>query len=164
VAIQVGGPALLFNSPSSRYVRGESLVIWKPMIAHATFPQHMRYVPLAIVAAAAVLAFSGTVRAADSSGTYSFWGAGKITCKAYGEMAAAQNADFEKVTFWMGGYITAFNRLIDKTYDIVTKDSNVSTVMLWMLHYCNEHGDAILTKAAEEFTNANMNKRQVSHP
>jgi hypothetical protein len=63
-----------------------------------------------------------------------------------------------------GGYITAFNRLNDKTYDIVTKDGNISTVMLWMLHYCNEHSDTILTKAAEEFTNANMNKRQVSHP
>jgi len=131
-----------------------------------TFPQHgsdiIRYVRLAI--AAAIFAFAGTVRAADSSGTYSYWGAGKITCKAYGEMAAAQNADFEKVTFWMVGYITAFNRLTDKTYDIVAKDSNISTVMLWMLHYCNEHSDTILTKAAEEFTSANISKRQVSHP
>ena len=122
----------------------------------------MRYVLFAI--AAAIFAVSGTANAADSSGTYSFWGAGKITCKAYGEMAAAQNADFEKVSFWMGGYITAYNRFTEKTYDIVPKDGNISTVMLWMLHYCNEHNDQILAKAAEAFANAHVNQRQVSHP
>jgi hypothetical protein len=122
----------------------------------------MRYVPLAI--AAAVFAFSSATHAADTSGTYHFWGAGSFTCKAYSAMADAQNADFEKASFWMGGYISAYNRFTDKTYDIIEKDGNISTAMLWLLHYCKDHGDDLLSKAAEAFITAHVNQRQVSHP
>jgi hypothetical protein len=122
----------------------------------------MRYAPLAI--AATVVAFSSAVRAADDSGSYSYWGAGAITCEAYTGMAAAQNADFDKVSFWVGGYLTAYNRFTDKTYDIVEKGGNITSVTNWLTQYCKDHKGDLLTVAAEAFTTANKSKRQISHP
>jgi hypothetical protein len=124
--------------------------------------QIMRYAPLTI--AATIFAFTSATHAADTDQKYSNWGSGNVTCKAYSDMAAAQNADFDRASAWMAGYVTAYNRLSDKTYDIIAKNNNVSSVMLWLLRYCNEHNSDLLDNAAEAFTTQNMSQRQVSHP
>jgi hypothetical protein len=112
----------------------------------------------------ALVLFASTAHAADVNGNYRFWGAGGITCKAYVEMAGAQNADFDKVSLWVAGYLTSYNRFSDKTYDIVEKDGNISSVMLWMLNYCNKNSDKALSAAVNVFIDDHKDKRIVSAP
>jgi hypothetical protein len=112
----------------------------------------------------AFMVLASSAYAADPEGTYRYWGAGGVTCKAYAPMAEAQNADFDKVSLWVAGYLTAYNRLSDKTYDIVEKNSNISTVMLRLLNYCNKNPNEVLNAAIKTFTDDNNDKRMIEHP
>jgi hypothetical protein len=55
----------------------------------------------------AFMLFASSAYGADADGTYRYWGAGGVTCKAYGDMAAAQKVDFDRISFWVAGYLTA---------------------------------------------------------
>ena len=112
----------------------------------------------------ALMLFASTALGADVDGNYSYWGAGGVVCKAYADMAKAQNADFDRVSFWVAGYLTAYNRLTDKTFDIVEKNGNISTAMLWLLSHCNKNPDEILNLAMKAYTTEHEKDRQETAP
>ena len=122
----------------------------------------MRWYHRALIAV--MLCASATAYGADADGRYQIWGPGITNCKSYVEMATAQNADFTKMAFWAGGYLTAYNQLSDKTWDILGKDGTVSGVMLWLVGFCNKHPNEILAIAIRQFTAEHKDNRITSKP
>jgi hypothetical protein len=105
---------------------------------------------------------NGPASAADSDKNYSVWGPGNVTCEAYGKMVADQDKDFHNSEFWIGGYLTAFNRMSPETWDIVGGgNANISTVALWLTSYCKDHPKTVLATAMLAYTEAMQPKRIV---
>lgn len=109
--------------------------------------------PLAL----ACLAGAAAVPAAadDAKHNFTVWGAGRQTCR---EFAGNMGRDTEAA--WVGGYLTAYNRLTPNTNNIVPHDDNVSSVTLWLGNYCKQHPDDMLEWALAAYTKEMTPRRQ----
>jgi hypothetical protein len=154
---------LFFTVPAPRKLRdGESEVPTLALVSHSKTGQFM--IAMYRFVLPGLMLFASSAYAADAGNNYRFWGAGGVTCKDYGDMAKTQNADFDKVALWVSGYLTAYNRLSEKTYDIVGKNGNVSSIMLWLVSYCNKNADQTLTAAMNALTDDHQKDRVTTAP
>jgi hypothetical protein len=73
----------------------------------------------------------------DATGNYSSVDA--TSCGDY--INARRNTDgvfYAQITFWVSGYLTAYNTLSSDTYDILGSTDHKSA-MLWLENYCKEN-------------------------
>lgn len=73
--------------------------------------------------------------AADDQGNYAVLG--NQSCHAYNQAREKEND--EQFRFYIMGYLTAFNTIMDKTYSI-SGMMPMGEVMTWFDEYCGAHG------------------------
>jgi hypothetical protein len=89
----------------------------------------MRYLGIAAVALLAIEAFG-----ADAEGKYSI--SSRTSCGKYiEERKQISGVHYAQTSYWVSGYITAYNAWMPDTYDI-TGDTDQASVMLWLENWC----------------------------
>lgn len=89
----------------------------------------MRFVTLLTALAICLAPIAG--QAADAQGNYAVLG--NQSCHAYNQ--ARKSGDDDQFRFYVMGYLTAFNTIMDKTYSISGMQT-LAEIMNWFDDYC----------------------------
>jgi hypothetical protein len=97
-----------------------------------------------VLALSVVAAFhAGPAAAVDDDGRFLIKGVGSQPCSDYVAFAAADKLVVET---WWAGYVTAYNRLSEDTYDVLNTVPP-ERANAWLENYCKEHKDELLALA-----------------
>jgi len=99
-----------------------------------------------ILAAAALLALTGTAAAADAKGSYAVVGAGAHSCA---EFASAPPEIGKIVGVWVQGYATALNQALPDVKD-VTKGRTDAQLEQALRKVCDDNPNMLLADATRE--------------
>src|SRR5437588_433712 len=110
----------------------------------------MRVQNILWIALGMLLAGATPASASDPQGHYWSRGYGNKSCGAYDEARQQPNGyDALAFTTWITGYITATNRRLPNTYDIVG-NTDIAGVLGWIDNYCHSHPTDTFSGAADE--------------
>lgn len=111
---------------------------------------------------AAWLLFSTPVIAADASGNFAVRGAGLIDCATFLQEKEQQTEAYVMIGGWIDGYLTAFNQVNERTYDITPFQSTEMLVTI-IDNHCRNFGDhrlfTVLTSIADQLQEDRLNQR-----
>ncbi|MDO6568654.1 peptidoglycan-binding domain-containing protein [Alteromonas sp. 1_MG-2023] len=85
-----------------------------------------------------VILLSFSAQAADSEGAFNTKGAAKRSCEAFTSTYAEQGSETYLYGGWLEGYITAFNALQQKTFD-VTPWQTTELMLLMLNKHCTDN-------------------------
>ena len=96
-----------------------------------------------------------SLSAADDSGNFAIWGAGKKSCFSYEK--ARNGEDDSYYRNYIMGYLTSYNAQAPDTFRI-SGHKNMSDILAWMDDYCSEkqvHGfdQALINFILEHYPN-----------
>lgn len=98
-------------------------------------------------------------RAEDAKGNFDVWGVGNLLCRDFaGKMGQPAEES------WIGGYLTAYNRLTPNTWNLVPLNDNISSVEVWLGTYCKQHPNEVLALAVAAYTKEMMPRRMTAAP
>lgn len=85
-------------------------------------------------------------QASDTNGRYWIYGVGRQICTTY--LEARKNGGIAEISYknWVGGYLTATNRVKDDTYNIIGS-SDFEGAMAWLDSYCRKNPRNTITMA-----------------
>lgn len=99
-----------------------------------------------------LLVFSGALQAKSVDQRYVAYGVGTWSCDKYGR--AQQQGDGRAVAavdHFVEGYLSAFNVIVDNTYDIMGGDG-IELARSWLRSYCRDHAQQSIANAMAVFT------------
>lgn len=79
-----------------------------------------------------------TAQGADSGGKFAVKGAGAASCEAYNQSVRDKSPQFYQFAGWLNGYLTANNRFLEKTYDLVPWQSN-GLLQVMLFNHCEKN-------------------------
>ena len=121
----------------------------------------MTYRFICVLCAALV---AGSAFAADNDGNYAVWGQGKKSCFHYNQARKeSDSAAMEGFRSYLMGYLTAFDAITPKTYNIAGKMS-LDDVLAWFDDYCEQKGMHSFDQAVIEFTAKHYEDRTTFPP
>ena len=122
----------------------------------------------------ALVLCGGAAHASDDDGRYSThnaFGCPKVI-QAIGDESAARakqqspdpdtsyNVNYQRVTNWVSGWLTAYNALTPDTYRL----ADMPTFMVWVEDFCRQNPSANLAGAIDSYAVANHPRRQRKGP
>ncbi len=102
------------------------------------------------------LLLPGIAPAKDIDGEHAVFGLGAQSCKAYLAARQGRGVSMRRYQDWIEAYLSAFNLLVNNTYNIAGKRS-LREMLRWMDDYCKARPD-------EPFINAVANLTAVLFP
>jgi Putative peptidoglycan binding domain len=95
----------------------------------------MRLVRLALCG---LLFYASAAFAADDRGSFAMKGAGFLTCKKFVAEREKKSNIYYMIGGWLDGYITAYNKYVDDTYDITSFES-LELLLRLMQNHCQSN-------------------------
>ncbi len=102
----------------------------------------------------AAVALSSPAMATDLGGTFRYYDG--VTCAQY--TSARRDGRAADIQNWIAGWLTAYNRAADDTYDITGK-LTVEGVFAWVDEYCEKNPDKHTYVAMQQFRDDHMATR-----
>jgi hypothetical protein len=96
-----------------------------------------------------LLVMSATVNGEDSRGMFSVKGVGTANCAHYLDARREKGKEFLLYAGYLGGYVTAYNKLSSETFDILPWQ-NIDTLLGLLANYCTQQPDHNYAVAVSE--------------
>lgn len=104
----------------------------------------------------------GAALAGDQTGNFAVHGAGLIDCATFLREKEEQSEAYVMIGGWIDGYMTAFNQLSERTYDITPYQSTEMLVTV-IENHCLQFGDhrlfTVVTSMAEQLREDRLSQR-----
>ena len=108
------------------------------------------------------ISFSAAAFAGDSTGSFAVRGAGLIDCATFLDEKEEQTEAYIMIGGWIDGYLTAFNQLSERTYDVTPFQSTEMLVTI-IENHCRKFGDhrlfTVVTSMADQLRNDRLSQR-----
>jgi len=117
------------------------------------------------LAAVLLIAMSNVWAGGGPTGGYTTLGV--RSCGTYIQDRQAHGVGYVIEQGWVGGYISAYNRLMPDTVNILG-GTDLDSVMLWLANYCNAHpledlADAMVALTNERFPHRFRTPKDAGH-
>jgi len=124
---------------------------------------HSTALAVAVAAAFVMLIASAPVSAKSVDNRYVAYGVGAWTCGEYNQAQPGKPRARRAMAHFVEGYLTAFNVIVDKTYDILGGRSSADAGQ-WLVTYCQGHPDQTLANALAIYSSQRYPDRQSVPP
>jgi len=101
--------------------------------------------------------------AVDAGGDFRVKGHGLESCSSFVDAYGRQDGSALFYLTWLNGYMTAFNQLQPRTYDIAG-DMTVDDLGAWLVNYCTENTNQNVVNAASTLMGALRDQRLTMRP
>jgi len=98
-----------------------------------------------------MLFFVPSLQAKDSKEQFATYGLGGESCSAYMQARNAGGEAEDAYRQWLAGYVSAFNLIIDTTYDLFGS-TDFEGMMTWLDDRCKKYPRANLTNTVARFS------------
>ena len=95
---------------------------------------------------ALAVALTNSANASDAKGRYWIYGEGRQSCANYLEARQSGGVTEKAYKDWIGGYITASNRLFEDNYNLLGK-MDFQGALSWLDNYCKKSPENTLYMA-----------------
>ncbi len=119
-----------------------------------------RLAAFAFAAGAVAMSYALPAAAVDDDGKFLIKGVGTQPCGDYLKFNAADKLVVET---WWAGYLTAYNRLTDDTYNVL-KGVAPEQANTWIADYCRDNKDKLIALAVHEMLEYYFPRRERMSP
>lgn len=110
-----------------------------------------------------LLSFSLNLSAKDANKEFATYGKGGDSCQSYLDARRQGGVTEDEFRQWLAGYISAFNLIIDGTYDVFGS-TDFEGLMAWLDDRCTKYPRANLTNTVARFTEITFPYRKQQKP
>ena len=110
-----------------------------------------------------LLTFSLNLSAKDANEEFATYGKGGDSCQAYLDARREGGVAEDEFRQWLAGYVSAFNLIIDSTYDLFGS-TDFEGMLTWLDDRCSKYPRANLTNTVARFTEIVFPYRKQSKP